>query len=114
MPPPEPRSSTVSPAFSSASAVGLPQPSDASSASAGMPAFCPSSYRSEVIGSHASAVDPQQPLDPPAPESQHDAASPSDTRWAISPYFFFTVVVMSVCASVEVVVTSSPNRDFLI
>ena len=33
MPPPEPRSSTVSPGFSSASAVGLPQPSDAATAS---------------------------------------------------------------------------------
>ena len=37
MPPPEPRSSTVSPAFSSASAVGLPQPSEARKASSGRP-----------------------------------------------------------------------------
>ena len=36
MPPPEPRSSTTSPVFSSASAVGLPHPSDASMASAGI------------------------------------------------------------------------------
>ena len=40
MPPPEPRSRTVSPAFSSASAVGLPQPSDASSAVSGQLRFC--------------------------------------------------------------------------
>ena len=35
MPPPEPRSSTTSPARSSASAVGLPQPREAATASAG-------------------------------------------------------------------------------
>jgi len=40
MPPPEPRSSTVSPAFSSASAVGLPQPSDASTAASGSCPVC--------------------------------------------------------------------------
>ena len=38
MPPPEPRSSTTSPGFSSARAVGFPQPSDASMASAGIAA----------------------------------------------------------------------------
>ena len=43
MPPPDPRSRTVSPSFSCASAVGFPQPSDASSASAGRPAVCPAS-----------------------------------------------------------------------
>src|SRR5918999_1593250 len=48
MPPPEPRSRTVSPSFSSASAVGLPQPNDASNAVAGMSAVCASSYRSAV------------------------------------------------------------------
>ena len=36
MPPPDPRSSTVSPSRRSASAVGLPQPSDASIASCGI------------------------------------------------------------------------------
>ena len=35
MPPPDPRSRTISPSCSSVSAVGLPQPSDASTASAG-------------------------------------------------------------------------------
>ena len=38
MPPPEPRSSTVSPSRRSISAVGLPQPSEASTASSGNPA----------------------------------------------------------------------------
>src|SRR5688572_16484285 len=51
IPPPEPRSSTTSPSCSSASAVGLPQPSDASTASAGNPEVVISSYRSRVIGS---------------------------------------------------------------
>ena len=40
IPPPEPRSSTVSPACSSASAVGFPQPSDAATAFSGNPAIC--------------------------------------------------------------------------
>ena len=40
MPPPEPRSSTTSPAWSWASAVGLPQPSEARSASWGICAAC--------------------------------------------------------------------------
>ena len=35
MPPPEPRSSTVSPSCRSATAVGLPQPSEASAAASG-------------------------------------------------------------------------------
>ncbi len=38
MPPPDPRSSTVSPGFKVASAVGLPQPSDATTACSGRPA----------------------------------------------------------------------------
>ena len=43
MPPPEPRSSTVSPAFNSASAVGLPHPSDAITASTGRTPICDTS-----------------------------------------------------------------------
>ena len=35
MPPPDPRSSTISPGLSSARAVGFPQPSEAARASAG-------------------------------------------------------------------------------
>ena len=41
IPPPEPRSSTVSPGASSASAVGLPQPSEAATASTGSSAVSP-------------------------------------------------------------------------
>jgi hypothetical protein len=86
MPPPEPRSSTVSPSRRSASAVGLPQPSDASSASAGMPAVSPASYRSAVIGSHVSLAEPQQPLDPSAGPQQLDGVvAPSSTRCAVAP-----------------------------
>src|SRR5215213_10422009 len=58
MPPPLPRSSTVSPGLSSASAVGLPQPSEAFRASSGTPATSSVAYRSPVIGS-AVAVPPQ-------------------------------------------------------
>ncbi len=43
MPPPEPRSSTVSPGSSDGQRVGLPQPSEASIASAGSPAVCAAS-----------------------------------------------------------------------
>ena len=43
IPPPEPRSSTVSPRRSSASAVGFPQPSDAATACAGRSAVSPAS-----------------------------------------------------------------------
>ncbi len=44
MPPPEPRSSTVSPSRNSATAVGLPQPSDASVAACGSSPRCSASY----------------------------------------------------------------------
>src|ERR1039458_2814172 len=67
MPPPEPRSSTVSPRLSWASAVGLPHPSDALSASSGIWCAWSASYRSEVIGSQppSTAADaPQQELPP--------------------------------------------------
>ena len=43
IPPPDPRSRTVSPGLSSARAVGLPQPNEARSASSGSPAFCSAS-----------------------------------------------------------------------
>src|SRR5581483_8927641 len=82
MPPPEPRSSTTSPSWSSASAVGLPQPSDARTASAGSAAVSPWGYRLEVIGSGA---DPQQPV------PHGSGAPPAATRRAISPYFARTV-----------------------
>jgi len=65
MPPPDPRSRTFSPGFNSASALGLPQPSDAFNASSGTSPVCPASYRLDVIGSQqlaALGALPQQPL----------------------------------------------------
>src|SRR6478735_5080355 len=44
MPPPDPRSSTVSPSWRSATAVGLPQPRDASTAASGSSPRCSASY----------------------------------------------------------------------
>src|SRR5690606_28768008 len=81
IPPPLPRSSTTSPSCSSASAVGLPQPSDASTASVGSPFVCASSYRSAVIGSHTSSGDAPQQLDF-APVEARDAAAPYFSRTA--------------------------------
>src|SRR5580693_8196316 len=86
MPPPEPRSRTVSPALSLASAVGFPQPSEASIASAGISPACAASYRFEVIGSQPQlaegAVAPQQELPRVV------------ARSAASPYFSFTASLM--------------------
>src|ERR1700678_1354937 len=83
MPPPEPRSRTVSPALSLASAVGLPQPSEACMASAGISPDCAASERLEVMGSQPqlldAAVAPQQELPPVA------------ARSAASPYLSFTI-----------------------
>src|SRR5207253_11338469 len=78
MPPPEPRSSTVSPSFSCARAVGLPQPSDARNADSGISAASAALYRFDVIGS-------QPPVDDAAP--QHELMPPLTTRNAASPYF---------------------------
>ena len=64
MPPPEPRSSTISPGFSSASAVGLPQPSEASSASAGIAAawrFVVEIRRDRIGSQHADVPHPHPP-----------------------------------------------------
>src|SRR6476659_5649869 len=67
MPPPLPRSSTTSPGLSRASAVGLPQPSDASNASSGIWAACSPVYRLAVIGSSAPVQQPDDPLPPQQP-----------------------------------------------
>ncbi len=91
MPPPEPRSSTVSPGCNSASAVGLPQPSDACSAVSGTSPAWVASYRAEVIGSQQlarSGALPQQP-DPPA-----------RTRVAASPYLPRTTSLRSLVADI--------------
>src|SRR5256885_113217 len=61
IPPPDPRSSTVWPGSSATRAVGLPQPSDAVTASAGRPLVSASEYKLEVIGSpQPHAAGPQQ------------------------------------------------------
>src|ERR1700687_1510679 len=86
MPPPEPRSRTISPAFSWASAVGLPQPREAKSASSGICPACEASYRLVVMGS-------QQLVAEAAP--QHELP-PDFTRRAASPYFCLTTSLMSV------------------
>src|SRR6185436_14629246 len=79
--PPEPRSSTVSPSWSSANAVGLPQPSDARSAAEGRPWVSPTAYRSRVMGS--------LPV-PHEDEPQQLLAAPDAARRAACPYFFCT------------------------
>src|SRR6266852_3062464 len=85
MPPPEPKSRTTSPGFNFAKAVGLPQPSEACSASPGTCCICVASYKFEVIGSQlvplASAVPQQLPLFPLS---------------AACPYFSLTISLMFV------------------
>src|SRR5208282_2567429 len=90
-PPPEPRSTTTSPAFSFANAVGFPHPKEASMASSGTCPAWEESYRLEVIGSQPNpraAVAPQQLL------------PPVFTRKAAWPYFSFTTFLISVLLTV--------------
>src|SRR5450432_935830 len=90
MPPPEPRSRTVSPALIVASAVGLPHPRDARTASCGIWLAWAESYRFEVIGSTQPAAlgaAPQQELPPVL------------TRSAASPYFWRTASFNSMLIS---------------
>src|ERR1017187_6718164 len=85
MPPPEPRSRTVSPGFNWARAVGLPQPRLARTAVSGSSASS-APYRLPVIGSAqwaSAGAPPQQELEPPA-----------TTRNAACPYFSLTTSVM--------------------
>src|SRR5436305_12618663 len=88
MPPPEPKSSTTSPGFKLANAVGLPQPRDASRASSGIWLASESVYNFEVMGSQqcwsVAAVAPQQEL------------PPFVTRSAACPYFSLTTSLISV------------------
>src|SRR5437762_1337330 len=83
IPPPDPRSSTTSPGFNLASAVGFPQPSEACSASPGTCSICAASYKLEVMGSQlvplASAVPQQLALFPLS---------------AACPYFSLTISLM--------------------
>src|SRR5438105_3287606 len=68
MPPPEPRSSTTSPGLSCASAVGLPQPSEAAMASLGSSDVSPHPYKFDVMESRSPRDEalPQQEASPPA------------------------------------------------
>src|SRR5262245_12489904 len=99
MPPPEPKSSTVSPGCSCASAVGFPQPSDAATAFSGTPAICEESYKSLVIGSQ------QERSSAPPP---HVATPPKAAFFAAAPYFCFTtsrkfssLITVSVLANIN-------------
>ena len=85
-PPPEPRSRTISPGFSRASAVGLPHPSDASIAASGTCPACKESYRLEVIGSHP------RPFAPLAPQQ---ALLPLFAWRAAFPYVSLTMSLIS-------------------
>src|ERR1035438_9612150 len=94
MPPPEPRSSTVSPGFSLARAVGFPQPSEARRAASGTLAPSSSLYSFDVIGSQlASRTEPPPQQDP----------LPDWTRVAAWPYFSFTTCLMSALVLIRLV-----------
>src|SRR4051794_1476272 len=92
IPPPEPRSRTVSPSLNSASAVGLPQPSDASMASGGTASACSGAYRFDVIGSG------QQRSLVPQPQV---AGWPWRARSAACPYRCWTTSLMLSMAAVS-------------
>src|SRR3954471_19415764 len=81
MPPPDPRSRTVSPGFRLAKAVGFPHPSEARTAVSGSSPFWASSYRLPVIGSAPQAVDEAEP---------QQELPPFEARRAACPYFSFT------------------------
>src|SRR6266576_2668748 len=86
IPPPDPRSRTVWPGSRVSRAVGLPQPSDAATASAGRPLVSASEYRFDVIGSpQPHPVGPQQPV----------LIDPFLTESAMAPYFSRTACWMS-------------------
>ena len=76
MPPPDPRSSTVSPALSSINAVGLPQPSEAVTAASGSVPRSLSLYKFSVISSVPQRLDPEQQLTSFAPAAARRAAAP--------------------------------------
>src|SRR5689334_18951070 len=86
MPPPDPRSRTTSPGWSFARAVGLPQPSEASTADSGIWHVWSSLYRLPVIGSVLAAEEGEAP--------QQAFPLPWTTRRAASPYFCLTASVI--------------------
>ncbi len=81
MPPPEPRSRTVSPARNSATAIGLPHPRLAATAAAGSSACSPAPYNPEPNASGTSSV-PQLAGEQHASSSTLSATSPLDTAVA--------------------------------
>ncbi len=97
MPPPDPRSRTVWPAFSSINAVGLPQPSEAATAASGRTPRSPSLYRFEVISSV-----PQQP----EPEQQLTSFAPAAALRAAAPYFSW----IRSFNSVSVLMSDAPHK----
>src|SRR5579859_2798380 len=100
MPPPDPRSSTVSPARSSASAVGLPQPKDAATASFGRSAISRPAYRLDVITS-------PPPPSVPQPQALPQQPSPAEARRAAFAYFSRTTSLMSAASGI-----SPPPRPY--
>src|SRR5215469_5104111 len=85
MPPPEPRSSTRSPSCRSATAIGLPQPRLARTASSGSPSVSPSRYRLSLKPPTASAADPVPQHESVAELPQHEPVPASSTDWAVTP-----------------------------
>src|SRR5919201_5584018 len=87
MPPPDPRSSTTSPARRSATAVGLPQPRLARTAASGSAARSSTPYRRSP--NRASSPVQQSPQPQPSPEPAAVAASAyfrrtsSRTAWSL-------------------------------
>src|SRR5262245_30489412 len=102
IPPPEPRSSTVSPGFNVARAVGLPQPNDALRASSGICVAWSSSYRRDVMGSGLSPHDVVLQQERP----------PLRTRNAASPYFSLTASLMSVPIIVPLLLATNNRLGF--
>src|SRR5215210_1655901 len=85
IPPPEPRSRTTSPWWSSATAVGFPQPSDASAAAPGSSPSCSALYSASPKSppSPQQSTLPQQPplsLQPQPPDAAARAASAYRSR----------------------------------
>src|SRR5258707_3758010 len=85
MPPPDPRSGTVPPGPTCASAVGWPHQSEASIVPSEICRPCAPSYSFEVIGSKER---------PPAAAAPQQLLPPLVTRNAACPYFSFTTSLM--------------------
>src|ERR1035437_1566382 len=105
MPPPLPRSRTVSPGFSSASAVGLPHPSEARTAASGNWFFSPALYRFEVIGS----VEQHDEAGP-----QQAAPLPEATRRACWPYFSLTTSLIDIIYPLALDLNDRIRTEYLV